>query len=357
MSTSGSFNGNSGSDGEGYYFEWSLTSQNQTANTSTISWRCGWRFVDNGCRGLRLGKAIVNGTTVYNDTDSGDGVHSYTSGHDHRPKLQTASGTITIAHNSDGTKTFSASGNMTGWQGQLSSGSGSWALPTIPRFSSPPTTPVLSAITSTSITVTFTDGTGGAPIDSRQIGYGTDPDTVQTTVASDGSDSISGLTPGTTYYFWARTHNSAGYSGWSARATGVTLRVPYAPSAPTYSNVKQTSATVSSTLNGDGGSAITGYQLSYGKTSSADTTIISIGSLSSNVTGLDPGALYYFRVRAINAVGNGDWSAISSVTLVAGAWVKQGTTWKRAVPWVRQGGVWKVARPWGRVAGVWRESS
>lgn len=357
MTTSGSFNGNSGSDGEGYYFSWTLSSQNVSANTSTISWSCGWRFVGNSCRGLRLGKAIVNGTTVYNDTDSGDGVHSYTSGHDHRPKLQTASGTFTIAHNSDGTKTFSASGNMTGWQGQLSSGSSSWALPTIPRFSSPPSTPVLSAITPTSVTVTFTDGTGGAPIDSREIGYGTDPSTVQTTVSSDGSDTITGLTPGTAYYFWARTHNSAGYSSWSARATAVTLRVPYAPSSPTYSNIEQTSVIVSFTPNGDGGSTITGYQISYGKTSSADTTTTTVGSLSSVVTSLDPGALYYFRVRAQNAVGLGDWSAISSITLVAGAWVKQGAVWERAVPWVKVSGVWSVGKPWGRTAGVWRESS
>lgn len=357
MATSGSFNGNSGSDGEGYYFEWTLSSQNESANTSTISWKCGWRFVDNSCRGLRLGKAIVNGTTVYNDTDSGDGVHSFVSGHNHRPKLQTASGTITISHTSDGTKTFSASGNMTGWEGQLSSGSSSWALPTIPRLSSAPSAPTLSAITSTSVDVTFTDGTGGAAIDSRQIGYGTDPSTPGTTVSSDGSDTITGLTPGTTYYFWARTHNVAGYSPWSGRSTAVTLRVPYAPSAVTYSSIKQTSVTTAFTLNGDGGSAITAYQLSYGLTSSADTTTAIVTSLSNSVTGLNPGALYYFKVRAQNSIGWGDWSAISNVTLVAGAWVKDGVVWKRAVPWVRDGGVWKVAKPWGRVAGVWRESS
>lgn len=356
MSTSGSFNGSNGSDGEGYYFEWSLASQNQAANTSTISWRCGWRFVENGCRGLRLGQAIVNGTTVYNDTDSGDGVHVHVSGHDHRPKLQTASGTLTIAHNSDGTKTFSASGHMTGWEGQYSSGSGSWALTAIPRISNPPSTPVLSAITSTSVTVTFTDGTGGATIDSRQIGYGTDPSTPTTTVSSDGSDTITGLTPGTVYYFWARTHNVAGYSAWSSRAMTTTLRVPYAPSAPIYSNVQQTAVTVSFTLNGDGGSAITGYSISYGKTSSANTTVVSATALTKDITDLDPGAVYYFKVRANNAVGNGDWSAVSSVMLVAGAWVKVGTTQQRAVPWVKVSGTWKVAKPWVRVAGTWRES-
>lgn len=356
MSTFGSFNGSTGSDGEGYYFEWSLVSQNVAANTSTISWKCGWRFDDNGCRGLRLGRAVVNGTTVYNDTDGGDGVHTHVSGHNHRPKLQTASGTITIAHNSDGTKTFSASGNMTGWQGQFSSGSASWALTTIPRFSSPPSKPLPSAITSTSVTITFTDGSGGAPIDSRQIGYGTDLITVGTTVSSDGSDTISGLTPGVTYYFWARTHNSAGFSAWSPKTTVVTLRVPFAPSAVVLTNVQQKTVTASFSPNDDGGSAITGYQLGYGKTSSADTTTVSLGSLSTSVTGLDAGQKYYFRVRALNDVGSGDWSEISNVTLSAGVWVKDGVTWKRAVPWVKVGGVWKVAKPWGRVTGVWRES-
>src|SRR5215218_713434 len=175
MAESGQVNGNNDSESEGSYLSWQLTSQSVSANTSTIAWQAGWRFHANSCRGLRLGKAVINGTTVYNDTDGGDGVHAYNSGHDHGAKLQTASGSRTITHASNGTKSFSATITMTGWEGHKSDGSSSWSLPAIPRESNAPTKPILTAITATSIHVAFSDGSGGATIDSRQIGYGTNP--------------------------------------------------------------------------------------------------------------------------------------------------------------------------------------
>lgn len=228
MPTSGTVNGNSVDGGEASYLTWSLTSQDTTNNRSTVAWQAGWHFATYSCRGLRQGSASMNGTPVYHDYDPGDGVHGYNSGHDHRPgsgRLQTASGSIVIPHNSDGTKTFTAAVSLNGWQDQVSNGSTSFALPTIARLSNAPSTPVISNITQKTLDVTFTDGGGGAAVDSRQISYstsGTDPN-AGTIVSSDGSTSISALTPGTLYYFWARTHNSAGYSAWSARAQAQTI--------------------------------------------------------------------------------------------------------------------------------------
>lgn len=96
----------------------------------------------------------------------------------------------------------------------------------------PPTRPNISQIMPTSVYVTFSDGdSNGSTITDRYIGYGTNSTTVQTTVPSDRSTTITGLKPGTQYYFWARTKNARGLSSWSPRATAKTLpgaRVRYA---------------------------------------------------------------------------------------------------------------------------------
>lgn len=85
-----------------------------------------------------------------------------------------------------------------------------------PSIPGAPSAVTISSITPTTARVVFTDGvTNGAPIDSRQIGYGLNSNTPQTMVASDKDTIVSGLFPGTTYYFWARTHNFAGWSAWS----------------------------------------------------------------------------------------------------------------------------------------------
>lgn len=223
---------------------------------------------------------------------------------------------------------------------------------------SPPSTPNIARITSSQVSVTFSDGAnGGSAIDSRQIGYGTSPSTVQTIVASDGSTAIAGLTPGTTYYFWARTHNTAGYSAWSARASTTMWSIPPNPSNPVISDIKQTQVKASVTDKGDGGLGIVEYQVAYDTDPNVQYLIWSSNSNTMVITGLSPGLTYYFRSRVRNSEGWSGWSAgITSATLVAGAYIKVGSEWKRAVPYVNVNGTWKVARAWGKVAGTWRET-
>lgn len=221
-----------------------------------------------------------------------------------------------------------------------------------------PSTPVISNITATSVHVTFSDGAnGGDAIDARQIGYGTSSTSVQTTVSSDKSTTITGLSQGTTYYFWARTHNSEGWSAWSGRASAKTLTGPGAPSAPLLSSVRATSVDVAFSAPSDtGGSTITGYQIGYGTSSSTPASTVSATS-PQVVSGLNPGTVYYFWVRARNSVGWGAWSASRSVRTVAGAYIRVGAEMKLAVPYVKVGGVWKIAEPWIRNVGVWKRTT
>lgn len=217
-----------------------------------------------------------------------------------------------------------------------------------------------SSLTSTSVVGTFADGSNnGAAIDDRMFGYGTDPaNQFQNTLHGGNSATISGLAPGTLYYFWAVTHNSQGWSPWGPRTEITTLNIPDAPSAPSFSELTQVSVRATFSANADGGTPIIHAQIGYGTSPSAPTTFSDTTTENNMlITGLSPGTNYYFWVRVENSIGWSAWSAVSNVTTIAGAWVKVGTVFKPAVPYVRTGGVWKVARPWSRVAGEWKETT
>lgn len=221
----------------------------------------------------------------------------------------------------------------------------------------PPSTPKITGIKANSVVVSFTDGSnGGDSIDARQITYGTDPDGGTTNVSSDGSTTISGLSSNTTYYFWARCHNSEGWGRWSGRASAKTLAVPTAPSAPLLSSITATSVDVSWTENSNGGSSVTARQIGWGTSSSAPTSTVSASS-PQVVNGLTPGTTYYIFVRVQNSVGWSAWSKPTSMRTIAGAYLLVGSTWKLCVPYVKVGGIWKIAEAWGRSAGVWKKAT
>lgn len=340
------------------YVDWTLTSQNVSANTSVVNYTFGIHFGDYYFNATNKLVSFSANPGSASHSWSEAGTRAWPHGGTNRDYIY-HSGAFTVTHAVDGRATVSVSGRFNpsaAGGGGTRTVSGSFALPQIPRLSNPPSIVTLSSITSTSVHATFNDGTGGAPIDSRQIGYGTSSTSVQTTVASDRSTDITGLTPGTTYYFWARTHNVAGWTAWGPRGTATTLRTPSAPSAPTISSVTMTSAIVNFTPPNNGGSAITAYQVGYSTTSTGPSTTVS-GTSPRTITGLEPGLTYYFWVRAQNSVGWGPWSTPTAAQTVAGVRVKVGTEWKIAVPYVRDGGVWKIAQPWVRTAGVWKETN
>lgn len=225
MPTSGAYQGNHVSDGGEYvYANWQLVTQEVANNRSLINFQFGWAFTHYSCRGLRNGELWFNGVNFFYDHNAGDHVHAFSSGHDHRPALQIFAGSMWIGHDAIGNGSVSAYATLTGFSGQLSTLNTGDSLPQIPRLSSPPSTPNITELTQTSFRATYSDAGDGAPTDSRQLSYstGTDPN-AGTIIASDTDDTITGLSPGTTYHVWARTHNVAGYSGWSGMATARTI--------------------------------------------------------------------------------------------------------------------------------------
>lgn len=354
----------SSNNGSYLYVDYTIGAKNVAGNYTDVSWTVGvhWGTYFFNIHDAKVTMTTTTGASVSSDTatilyNSGWPI----SGADNDKDHPFDSGTTRVHHSATGLGSIKFTGTAF-WDTPsnfTSSIALAVSLPTIPRLSTAPGTPTITVDSSTQVHVAFTDGGGGAPIDSRQIGYGTNGSTQSTIIAadSDGSTIITGLTPGTTYYFWARTHNVAGFSPWSLRASNATPTVPVAPSAPTISSITQVSAAVSWIANGDGGRAITGYEIGIGLTSAGPTLTSPVTPASpTTVGGLSPGKTYYWWVRAENSVGWSAWSAMTVAASIAGARIKVGSVWKQAVPYVRTGGTWKLARPWSSIAGVWKET-
>lgn len=129
MASNGSFNTSSYKN-LSLLFSWEIKSQSIENNTTTISWSLKGHRTDGATGYITCGgfKVVINGKIVYSkSTDYRVDVYNGTV---------IASGTETISHNSDGTKSFSASAEGAIYYSTVnSSGEGTWTLTTIPRAS------------------------------------------------------------------------------------------------------------------------------------------------------------------------------------------------------------------------------
>lgn len=202
---------------------------------------------------------------------------------------------------------------------------------------------------------------GGSPVLQWQVAFGLSPNVpsnFEDLNPSTGTKNMTGLGAGLRYYFWSRMRNAIGWSDYSIRNYVDMHDVPDPTAIPTLSLMTQKSIRAIITPNDDNGGALTHYRLGYSLNPSSITNVVTQAAPNRtfDLTNLDPGKQYYFWGKAVNTYGDSAWSTKIAATLIAGAYVKDGLVWKRAVPYVRDGGVWKLARPWGKSAGFWVES-
>ena len=154
-------------------------------------------------------------------------------------------------------------------------------------------------------------------------------DLVVNTDSSSTSYTHTGLTAGSTRHYRVSAINSVGTGTASSTATGNTVPAG-APDAPSIGSVTtgDSSLAVSwSTPGRSGGSAITAYDLRHIRsdaTNKADanwTVVQNVwtgsGALTYELTGLANGTRYDMQVRAVNAAGDGPWSATAAGTTIA----------------------------------------
>lgn len=157
---------------------------------------------------------------------------------------------------------------------------------------------------------------GGAPVINRGVCWNTSDKPVITdnnTIDNEGSVSyiskIATLIPGTTYFVRAYATNSAGTSYGSTKSFR-TLGDKPVPVSANATDILTTTATLNGTVNP--GSLSTSVTFEYGLTSAYGNTSAAVQSplsdelndkVSTPVTGLKPGTVYHFRIKAENSLG------------------------------------------------------
>ena len=144
---------------------------------------------------------------------------------------------------------------------------------------------------------------------------------------------LSGLTNGVDYDLQVRAVNAVGNGSWSATATGTPQTTADAPSIDLITPGNRALSAAWSAPSNTGGFAIISYDMRYIRNDASDKVdpnnwtlredIWESGSLEHTITGLTNEVEYDVQVRAVNAVGNGPWSASAIGTPAPG---QDGTT-------------------------------
>ncbi len=186
--------------------------------------------------------------------------------------------------------------------------------------------PTLAVVTTVNVTgITQTSATAGgnvtddgnAEVSARGVCWGTSQNpTTGSSKTSDGTgtgsftSSITGLTPGTTYYVRAYATNSEGTS-YGNEVTFPSNPVLLASLTTTIaSSITQTTAVSGGNITLDGGGAITGRGVCWSTTANPTTALSTktsdgagTGTFTSNISGLTANTIYYIRAYAINSAG------------------------------------------------------
>ena len=175
--------------------------------------------------------------------------------------------------------------------------------------------------TTTSMRIRFVGrGNGGSTITKWELQRSTTSNFSANvvTITSTGVSTVTGLTPGTRYYWRARGVNAVGNGAWTTTLTTDTLNVPVAPGTPVATDVTNQGFVLSWAAPADNrGATISGYEV-WIATNNTFTQNVQKKATTAAVrtftfTGLSSLTTYYIRVFAKSDNGNSANSGVRTV--------------------------------------------
>lgn len=131
---------------------------------------------------------------------------------------------------------------------------------------------------------------------------------------------IENLTIGTTYEVQVRAVNSVGAGPWTEVLLAMTAAhtPPDKPRSPRITDREFRSLSVTWLIpSDDGGSPITSYDIRYRKLIDGEWEQVNTADTEITLSNLEVGTQYLIQVRAVNAIGEGDWTdTLSARTLI-----------------------------------------
>jgi fibronectin type 3 domain-containing protein len=162
-----------------------------------------------------------------------------------------------------------------------------------------------------SLSWTAPSSNGGSPVTSYRMFRGATADPamhVQIGTASTTSYDDTQIIVGQTYYYSVKAANIVGSSVYSNVVSALAKGLPSAPAALT-AQISDRSVLLSwSAPTSIGFSTIAGYKVYRSGTSGTETLIATATGMTYNDNGLVNGMVYYYRVSAVNAMGEGPLS-------------------------------------------------
>ncbi len=179
---------------------------------------------------------------------------------------------------------------------------------------STPTSLVASSASTTGINLTWLDNSAnetGYQIE-QSLTTATGFSVINTTTANAASYSVTGLTPGTKYFFRIKAVNATGTSAYSAEANAVAQLM--APTNLIATTVSTGSISLAWT---DNSSNETGFSIERSLSSGSGFAVVATttaNAVAYTNTGLTAGILYYYRVKAVNSGGISAYTSEANAT-------------------------------------------
>jgi hypothetical protein len=287
-----------------------------TSDETTLSVEWAAPNATNGCP--------IDKYQLFRDTGSGDAITTQVGG-DLEPHVTSATITLTGA---DTSKTFRVQLAAFNDAGSARSGIGEFILANVPEA---PAAPVNDATVTSNeqIKVRFAEtlpNARGSDIFAVQLAMDDGLGGQFTTVVGADEEQMtlattyvaSPVVEGRYYTFKCRVKNSIGWSAWSADSLIVAAITPGKPDAPTLVAATATSIQLLFFVPAtSGGTPLTQYELYRNDGNDANEATIQVTSYTSNslthtltttTDSLVTGTIYSFRFRAVNAIGNSEYS-------------------------------------------------